>query len=142
MHRRASRPFVLAFAVLCAGGGCRTRSQHGDKATAGVGFELPGDGAVARGALLTEPPGREEAFVTFVASSATAWVTACRGEAGPTPPVFSFETDALGGVRPAPVDPGATARDRCLAEHAGAGPPPPGLPAHTRVKVQLALRGP
>jgi hypothetical protein len=143
MRSRRSSPLLLAIAGLCAaGGGCRTRATHDEPARAGVGFELPGNAAVARGALLTTPPGHEEPFVPFVAVGATSWVTACHGEAGATPPLFSFETDAGGALHVAAVDPGATPRDRCLAARAAAGGAPSGLPAQMRVTVQLALRAP
>ena len=133
---------LLALAGLCAaGGGCRGRTQHKDQPPAGVGFELPGNASVTRGAVLTQPSGREEAFLTHVASGATAWVAACRGETGTGTPLFTFETDPGGAVRPAPVDPGATPRDRCLAARAADGAPS-GLPPATRVTVQLALRDP
>jgi hypothetical protein len=115
--------------------------KHDEAAVGAVGFELPGNGAVAHGALLTQPPGHEEPFVPYVAVGATAWVTACHGEAGTTPPLFSFETDAHGALRAA-TDSGATPRDRCLAAHAAAGAAPAGLPAQTRVTVQFALRTP
>jgi hypothetical protein len=133
---------TLALAALCAAGaGCRTKVKHDEPPAGAVGFELPGNGAVARGALLTQPPGHEEPFVPYVAVGATAWVTACPAEAGATPPLFSFETDAQGALRAA-ADPGTTPRDRCLAAHAVAGAAPAGLPAQTRVTVQLALRTP
>ena len=142
MRAQKSSPLLFALAgLLAAGAGCRTRVKHDEPAAGAVGFELPGNGAVARGALLTQPAGREEPFVPYIAVGATGWVTACRGEAGSTPPLFSFETDAHGALRAA-ADAGATPRDRCLAAHAVAGAPPAGLPAQTRVTVQLALRSP
>ena len=107
-----------------------------------MGFELPGNAPVARGALLTKPPGREEPFVPFVAVGASSWVDACRGQAGPTPPLFTFATDAHGALQPAAADAGITARDRCLAARAAASSAPTGLPPDTRVTVQLALRTP
>ena len=61
-----------------------------------------------------------------------------------TAPLFSFETDAHGALQLPASDPGATARDRCLAARAvraGSGAPS-GLPPATRVTVQLALRAP
>ena len=135
-------PVLLAVASLA--GGCRSRGEDGPAAPAqgAVGFELPGNAPVARGALLTKPPGHEEAFVPFVAVGASTWVSACRGEAGPTPPLFTFTTDAHGALRPPDADAGITARDRCLAARAAASSPPPGLPPDTRVTVQLALRAP
>ena len=142
---RAQKSLSLLFVLtgLCAGGSaCRTRVKHDLPAAGAVGFELPGNGAVAHGALLTQPPGREEPFVPYVAVGATAWVAACRAEAGSTPPLFSFETDANGALRAAAADSGATPRDRCLAAHAATGAAPAGLPAQTRVTVQLALRAP
>jgi hypothetical protein len=143
MRTRKLSPILLAIAgLIAAASGCRTRATHDEPARAGVGFELPGNAAVAHGALLTQPPGHEEAFVPFVAVGATSWVTACRGEAGATPPLFSFETDARGALRVAAVDSGATPRDRCLATRAASGAAPAGLPAQTRVTVQLALRTP
>ena len=138
-------PFVAlatVFAAAAASAGCRTRVRAEAPAPRGVGVELPGAGAVARGALLTEPPGREEAFVPFVAGGASAWVEACRAEGGggASPPRFGIETDARGAPRPAAAEPGATARDRCLAARAAKGAP--ALPAATRLTVELALRGP
>jgi hypothetical protein len=149
MRRRANVSSRLGLAatlalagLVAASGGCRTRGFSEAPAPIGVGFELPGAGAVARGALVTAPPGREEAFVPFVAGGATAWVEACRAEAGgATPPAFRFETDARGAPRPSSVEAGATARDRCLAARASAASAA-GLPAGTRVTVELALRGP
>jgi len=142
MPTRTSLSILLALAGFCAAGiGCRNRTQPGAQPPAGVGFELPGNAAVERGAVLTQPSGREEAFLTLVASGAPAWVAACRGETGTTTPLFRFETDARGAVRPAASDPGATPRDRCLAARAVDGAPS-GLPAQTRVTVQLSLRGP
>ncbi len=143
MRARKSLPLFFALAGLAAlGAGCRTRVKHDESAAGAVGFELPGNGAVAHGALLTQPPGREEPFVPYVAVGAGAWVAACRSQAGTTPPLFSFETDAQGALRAAAADSGATPRDRCLAARAAAGAAPPGLPAQTRVTVQLALRAP
>lgn len=142
---RARTPSLLLLALaglVAAGDGCRTRVKHDEPAAGAVGFELPGNGAVAHGALLTQPPGHEEPFVPYVAVGASAWVAACRGEAGTTPPLFSFETDAQGALRAAAADSGATPRDRCLAAHAATGAAPAGLPAQTRVTVQLALRAP
>jgi hypothetical protein len=140
---RLSLAAPLALAGLVAvGGGCRTRGRSEGRAAGGVGFELPGAGVVARGALLTEPPGREEAFVPFVAGGATAWVEACRAETeGATPTAFRFETDGRGAPRPSSVEAGSTARDRCLAARASAANVA-GLPAATRVTVELALRSP
>jgi hypothetical protein len=132
MRTRKSPPLLLALAgLVVAGAGCRTRVKHEEPAAGAVGFELPGNAAVAHGALLTQPPGREEVFVPYVAIGATTWVTACRGEAGTTPPLFVFETDAQGALRPAAGDSGVTPRAA-----------PSGLPAQTRVTVQLALRTP
>lgn len=142
MRARKSLPLLFVLAgLVAAGAGCRTRVKHDETAAGAVGFELPGNGAVARGALLTQPPGHEEPFVPYVAVGATNWVTACQGQVGTTPPLFSFETDAQGALRAA-ADSGATPRDRCLAARAAAGAAPAGLPAQTRVTVQLALRAP
>jgi hypothetical protein len=142
MPARTPPPLLFALAgLVAAGAGCRTRVKHEEPAAGAVGFELPGNGSVARGALLTQPPGREEPFVPYVAVGATAWVAACRGESGTTPPLFSFETDAQGALRAA-ADSGATPRDRCLGARSAAGAAPSGLPAQTRVTVQLALRAP
>jgi hypothetical protein len=149
MHTRASIPLLMAAVVgLTAGLGCRSRERQPETAfapvTGGVGFELPGNGSVASGVLLTRPPGHEEAFVPFVATGAATWIAACRQQAGVTPPLFSFQTDAQGALQMPTGDSGATARDRCLAARAvraGSGAPS-GLPATTRVTVQLALRTP
>jgi hypothetical protein len=139
--QRLTHLLLALTALVSAGSGCRTRATHDEPARAGVGFELPGTGSVARGAILTQPPGHEEVFVPYVAVGATSWVAACHDEAGTTPPLFSFETDA-GGALHAAADPGLTPRDRCLAAHAVSGAPPAGLPAQTRITVQLALRAP
>lgn len=154
MHTRASPPTLLGLvrltvaclAIVClaaAAGGCRSceRPSETARGPGGVGFELPDNASVARGALLTRPPGHEEAFVPFVATGAPSWIDACRREVGVAAPLFSFETDAHGGLRLPATDSGATARDRCLAAHAAAGAAP-GLPPETRVTVQLALRTP
>jgi hypothetical protein len=132
---------LLAILGLVVAGGCRSHERREPQTRGGVGFELPGKTSVARGALLTQPPGHEEAFLAFVATSAPSWVDACRREAGVTPPLFTLETDPRGALRPAPSDAGATARDRCLAARA-AGTPSPAFPAATRLTVQLALRAP
>jgi hypothetical protein len=145
MRTRASLVWLAVLDLgLVIAGGCHSRQRRESPASdpiGAVGFELPGGGPVARGALLTQPPGHEEAFVPFVAVGASAWVDACRAEAGATPPLFTFSTDAHGTLRPAAADSGVTARDRCLAQRA-VGSASPGLPAETRVTVQLALRGP
>lgn len=149
---RSRSPFRSgsALVTLCAGllalGGCRSRSQEPQASQApaagAVGFELPGNVPVAKGAILTQPPGHEEAFVAFVAVGSSSWVQACRGEAGSTPPLFTFSTDDKGALRPPAADAGVTPRDRCLSARAAAAAPPAGLPADTRVTVQLALRAP
>ena len=144
MPTRASIPVLLAVVSLAGGAaGCRSRERQSETAPApgGVGFELPGDAAVARGALLTQPPGHEEAFLPFVAVGAPSWLEACRREAGVTAPLFSFETDAKGALRMPATDSGATARDRCLAARAASGGLS-GLPPGVHVTVQLALRTP
>jgi hypothetical protein len=144
MHTRASISLCLAVVCLAvASGGCRSRERQPEavREPGSVGFELPGNASVARGALLTQPPGHEEAFVPFVAIGAPGWIDACRGEAGGTAPLFSFETDAQGALRKPATDSGATARDRCLAARAASGGLS-GLPAGTRVTVQLELRTP
>jgi hypothetical protein len=46
-----------------------------------------------------------------------------------------------GAPRASALEPGTSARDRCLAARAVAAGAP-GLPAETRVIVELALRGP
>jgi hypothetical protein len=115
-----------------------------DPTSEGVGFELPGNGPVARGALLTRPPGHEEAFVPFVATGAPAWMAACRQQPGVSEPLFTFETDEQGALRIPAANSGVTGRDRCLAARAvraGSGAPS-GLPPATRVTVQLGLRAP
>jgi hypothetical protein len=139
MRTRTSLLVLLAIAGPFVAAGCRSHERHAPPG--GVGFELPGNPLVARGALLTQPPGQEEAFVPFVAGGAPAWIEACRQEAGATPPLFVLETDAAGVLRPAASDSSATPRDKCLATRA-AGTPAKGLPGSTRVTVQLALRGP
>jgi hypothetical protein len=143
---RASCLAVVRLTIVCVavvGGGCRSREHPSGTAPApdAVGFELPGNASVARGALLTRPPGHEEAFVPFVAVGAPGWIDACRREPGVTAPLFSFETDARGALRMPASDSGATARDRCLAARAASGGLS-GLPPGIHVTVQLALRAP
>jgi hypothetical protein len=145
---RTPSSFRSAFArvAVCAGllavGGCRSRERQDPAAEGAVGFELPGTGPVAKGAILTQPPGHEEAFVAFVAVGSTSWLEACRSEASATSPLFTFSTDGHGALRPPAADSGTTPRDRCLAARAAGAAPPAGLPADTRVTVQLALRAP
>lgn len=148
MNTRASIPLFVAarLAGVCLTlviGGCRSRERQAEMAPSpnGVGFELPGNASVARGALLTQPPGQEEAFVPFVAVGAPGWIDACGREAGVTAPLFNFETDAQGALRMPATEAGATGRDRCLAARA-ASSGLSGLPRGTRVTVQLALRAP
>lgn len=135
--------WMAVVSMAGAGGGCRARERPSgtNPAPGSVGFELPGDASVARGALLTQPPGHEEAFVPFVAVGASSWLDTCRREAGATAPLFSFETDAKGALRVPATDAGATARDCCLAARAASGGLS-GLPPGMRVTVQLALRTP
>jgi hypothetical protein len=140
--RSASFLFVALGAGLLATSGCHSRERQDPTSAGAVGFELPGNGPVARGAILTQPPGHEEAFVAFVAVGASPWVESCHAEAGPTPPLFTFSTDGKGALRPPTNDSGTTPRDRCLAARAAAAAAPSGLPADTRVTVQLALRAP
>jgi hypothetical protein len=145
MRTLTSLPILLTATCLTVAGGCHSRAESDRPAApaeGAVGFELPGNTPVARGALLTKPPGREEAFVPFVAVGASTWVDTCRGQAGSTPPLFTFTTDARGALRPPAADAGITARDRCLAARAAASSAPPGLPPATHVTVQLALRAP
>jgi hypothetical protein len=152
MHPRTSILLLLTAVCLPVAAGCRARERQAGTAPEpapeqlrdGVGFELPGDASVTGGVVLTRPPGHEDAFVPFVATGAPAWIAACRQEAGVTAPLFSFQTDGQGALQTPAGDPGATARDRCLARravHAGSGAPS-GLPPATRVTVQLALRTP
>jgi hypothetical protein len=137
---RAVRPLGLVLILISTPTACRSRpSSSASAPLAGVGFELPGNAQIVRGALLTKPPGREEAFLAFVAGGAARWIEACRQEAGGAAPLFSFQTDAQGALGPALPDAGATARDRCLVARAIATPSP-GLPPATQVTVQLALR--
>ncbi len=150
MRTRSSSRGSSALVALCAGllavAGCRARERHepaqGPATEGAVGFELPGKGPIAKGAILTQPPGHEEAFVAFVAVGSTSWFEACRGEAGPTPPLFTLSTDGHGALRPPPADAGTTPRDRCLSARAATAAAPAGLPPDTRVTVQLALRVP
>ena len=146
MRTRSSSRSGFALVALCAGlaalGGCRSHERHEPATEGAVGFELPGNGPIAKGAILTQPPGHEEAFVAFVAVGSSSWFQACHGEAGSTPPLFTFSTDGHGALRPPAADPGITPRDRCLAARAVAAAAPAGLPADTRVTVQLALRAP
>ena len=137
---RALRPLGLVLLLISATTACRSRpSSSASAPLAGVGFELPGKAQIARGALLTRPPGREEAFLAFVAGGAEKWIEACRQEPGGAAPLFSFRTDAQGALGPALPEAGATARDRCLVGRAIATPSS-GLPPATQVTVQLALR--
>src|SRR5450432_4655799 len=88
---------LIAVALAPALGGCHSRSRQADSAPlAGVGFVLPAGGAVERGAIVTNPPGREEGFLAFVAAGTQKWIEACRGEAGGPSPLFTFQTDGRG----------------------------------------------
>jgi hypothetical protein len=132
---------TFALVSLALSGGCRTRAASESAAPPGaVGFELPGAGPVARGAILTKPPGREEAFLAFVAGGAPGWAGGCRAEAGGPSPSFSFETGSQGTTLGASPVAGETARERCLAMRAVATAVSTPLPPGTRVTVQLALR--
>lgn len=87
---------------------------------------------------MTEPPGREEAFLGFVAGSAPGWISACRKQIGGSPLIFSFRTDDRGRLQTAPLPPEATARARCVAEKAASGAADR-LVAETEVTVQVTL---
>ncbi len=131
---------LIAVALAPALDGCHSRSRQADSAPlAGVGFVLPAGGAVERGAIVTNPPGREEGFLAFVATGTQKWIEACRGEAGGPSPLFTFQTDGRGAPALARSETGRTARERCLVAHAIATPGT-GLPPATQVTVQLALR--
>ena len=126
--------------ALVAGPGCRGRGRGaaaGD--VKGVGFELPDAAHVERGAIVTKPPGREEAFLAFVAGQAPVWVKACLGESGGPSPVFGFEIGDKGVLGKVPPEVGQTARERCLAARAVASTAS-ALPEGTVVTVQLGLR--
>lgn len=131
---------VGLIALVLALVGCHTRSRQADSAPlAGVGFMLPAGSGVERGAIVTKPPGREESFLSFVATGTQKWVEACRGEAGGATPLFTFQTDGRGAPALVRSEAGGTARERCLLARAIATPGT-GLPPDTRVTVQLALR--
>jgi hypothetical protein len=134
------RRSYLLFGLLVAAGGCAGRSRGSASADVrGVGFELPGAAHVERGAIVTTPPGREEAFLSFVAGQAPVWVEACLAEAGGQTPVFGFETVDKGALAKPATDAGQSARERCLATRAAASTAP-ALPEKTSVKVQLTLK--
>jgi len=130
--------FLAAVTAAIAAAGCRGRGAT-TKDVAGVGFELPGAAHVARGAIFTTPPGREEAFLAFVAGQATAWVDACVSEAGGQTPVFRLATGDTGALQTLMPEAGETAREHCLAARARASTAP-ALPGRTHVKVQLVLK--
>jgi hypothetical protein len=134
------RPSFLLLGVLVAVSACRGRARGtaSDDAKA-VGFELPGAAHVERGAIVTTPPGREEAFLAFVAGQAPAWVDACLAEAGGQAPIFGFETGDKGALGKLAIEPGQSARERCLSARAVASAAT-ALPEKTSVKIQLALK--
>jgi hypothetical protein len=132
---------LLGVAVAAsAATGCRGRSRGAAREDVkGVGFELPGAAHVQRGAILTTPPGREEAFLVFVAGQAPAWVDACLSEAGGQAPRFGFGTGEKGALEKLTPEIGGSARERCLAAQAVASVVS-ALPDRTQVRVQLALK--
>ncbi len=160
LTRPTTRPWATVAATLATLGaalgllalgvaGCHRREPPATTAPANavapplgpsIAFEMPVGGPIARGAIATKPPGREEAFLIFVARSAVGWLATCANEGGGSGPLFSFQTDAGGALIPAAAEPRAgTARERCLAARAVTAPWP-GLPPATRVTVQLVLR--
>jgi hypothetical protein len=131
---------LLLVGLLVALSGCRGRKRGTAAGDAkGVGFELPGAAHVERGAIITMPPGREEAFLSFVAGQAPGWVDACLGETGEQTVEFGFETGDKGALGRLASDPGRNARERCLTNRAVASTAT-ALPEKTSVKVQLAIR--
>ena len=136
------RTFFLLLGLTAAitAAGCRGRGRGAaSKDVQGVGFALPGAAHVERGAIFTTPPGREEAFLAFVAGQVPVWVDACLPEAGGHTPAFRFATGDTGALEKLPPEAGDSARERCLAARAIASAAP-ALPARTQVKVQLALK--
>jgi hypothetical protein len=130
----------LLVGLLAAAGACRGRARGtATEDVKGVGFELPGAAHVERGAIVTTPPGREEAFLAFVAGQAPAWVDACLAEVGGQAPVFGFETGDKGALGTLAIEPGQTARERCLSARAVASTAA-ALPEKTSVRIQLALK--
>ncbi len=131
---------LFGVAVVASATGCRGRSRGAaSEDVKGVGFELPGAAHVQRGALVTTPPGREEAFLVFVAGRAPAWVDACLSEAGGQAPRFGFATRDKGALEKLKPEIGGSARERCLAARAVASEVS-ALPDRTEVRVQLALK--
>jgi hypothetical protein len=122
--------------------GCRTKPRPGAAGSElkGVGFELPGNALIGRGAIVTRPAGREEAFLAYVAGKAPEWVASCQGQEGSTLPVFVFQTDDRGVPAAAFPEATASARERCLGARAAANPTAGTLPPGTGVTVQLALK--
>ena len=104
-----------------------------------MGFELPGAAHVARGAIVTTPPGHEEAFLALVAGNAPVWTNACLPEPGGQAPLFGFATDDKGSLQKLVPEVGETPRERCLAARAIASTAT-ALPGRTQVKVQLSLK--
>ena len=124
---------------------CRSRSRARAPAPApapapvGIGFNLTDDPEIVRGAILTQPPGREEAFLGFVAGAAPGWISACRKKIGRSPLIFSFRTDEQGRLQTVPLPPDGKEGARCVAEKAASGAAEP-LAAETEVTVQVTLR--
>jgi len=137
---RSPVALLALLAVVVAGAaGCRARPAP-NSAGVGIGFTLDGNPLVAGGVIVTQPRGREESFLAFVAGGAPLWIGACRNESGASPLIFSFKTDDGGHPQAAPQVAAASARARCTAARAilpTTAPPP--LPAGTEVTVQVTL---
>src|SRR5262245_56031903 len=127
--------FLFGLTAAIAVAGCHGRRRGvATEDIKGVGFELPGAAHVARGAIVTTPPGREEAFLAFVAGQAPGWVDACLAESGTQAPQFGFRTGDKGGLEKVVVEAGDSARERCLAARAVAAAGTT-LPGNTQVRV-------
>ncbi|MEO8213914.1 MAG: hypothetical protein ABI560_12005, partial [Myxococcales bacterium] len=72
---------ALTGAVLCAGsdlGGCRSEQPESRQpaisdAARGIGFQVDDAGRRVSGAIVTTPPGREEALLPLVGGGMPAW---------------------------------------------------------------------
>jgi hypothetical protein len=138
--RRSPVALLALLAIgLPAAAGCRARRAPSSEGV-GIGFSLDDNPLVERGAIVTQPGGREEAFLVFVAGGAPLWLDACRKESGGSPVIFSFKTDDNGRPQAAPQVAAAPARARCAAAQAAVATAATPLPPGTEVTVQVTLK--
>jgi len=130
---------AMTAVVAVSAGACRSHTSAPSAEVVGIGFDLTDDSRVARGAIVTQPAGREELFLPFVAGGSPRWAAACERERGDSPVLFSFRTDATGRVQSVPAAAHVSARARCIAGQVTSSAPMP-LASDTLVKVRLALK--